>query len=147
MEMDRSFLESLMSKVQNPARVCVKWYDHKFYYIESAERTNDTLGWYTINSNVVEEELEKEGYSWCYVFETAPEQSPIIYMWFAKGLTKDDLKIEFDDVNESLPEGRQIFFEDGPFSAIDVDQYDNSMTVLEQELFRKASEVFRVYEP
>ena len=144
--MDRSFLESLMSKVKNPARVCVKFYDCKYYYIESVERTNDTLGWYTINSNVVEEELEKEGYSWCYVFETAPEQSPIIYMWFAKGLTKDDLEREFDDVNESLPEGRQIFFEDGPFSAIDVDQYDNSMTVLEQELFRKASEVCRVYE-
>ena len=135
-----------MSKVKNPARVCVKFYDRKYYYIESVEKTNDTLGWYTINSNVVEEELEKEGYSWCYVFETAPEQSPIIYMWFAKGLTKEDLESEFDDVKDSLPEGRQLFFEDGSFSTIDVDQYDNSKTVLEQELFRKASEVFRVYE-
>lgn len=135
-----------MSKVKNPARVCVKFYDRKYYYIESVERTNDTLGWYTINSNVVEEELEKEGYSWCYVFETAPEQSPIIYMWFAEGLTKENLERELDDVKDSLPEGRQIFFEDAPFSSIDVDQYDNSMTVLEQELYRKASEVFRVYE-
>lgn len=135
-----------MSKVKNPARVCVKFYDCKYYYIESVERTNDTLGWYTINSNVVEEELEKEGYSWCYVFETAPEQSPIIYMWFAERLTKENLERELDDVKDSLPEGRQIFFEDAPFSSIDVDQYDNSMTVLEQELYRKASEVFRVYE-
>ena len=135
-----------MSKVKNPARVCVKFYDRKYYYIESVERTNDTLGWYTINSNVVEEELEKEGYSWCYVFETAPEQSPIIYMWFAEGLTKENLEKELDDVKDSLPEGRQIFFEDAPFSTIDVDQYDNSMTVLEQELYKKASEVFRVYE-
>ena len=135
-----------MSKVKNPARVCVKFYDRKYYYIESVERTNDTLGWYTINSNVVEEELEKEGYSWCYIFETAPEQSPIIYMWFAEGLTKENLEKELDDVKDSLPEGRQIFFEDAPFSTIDVDQYDNSMTVLEQELYKKASEVFRVYE-
>ena len=60
--MDRIFLESLMSKVQNPARVCVKFYDHKYYYIESVEQTNDTLGWYAINGNVVEEELEKKDY-------------------------------------------------------------------------------------
>ncbi len=144
--MDRSFLESLMSKVKNPARVCVKYYDCKYYYIESAEGTNDTLGWYTINSNVVEEELEKEGYSWCYVFETAPGHSPIIYMWFAKGLTKENLEEELDEVKESLPEGRHVFFESGSFSTIDVDQYDNSMTILEKELFRKASEAYRVYE-
>ena len=68
-------------------------------------------------------------------------------MWFAKGLTKDELEREFDDVKDSLPEGRHLFFEDGSFSTIDVDQYDNSMTFLEKELFRKASEVFRVYEP
>jgi len=145
--MNRSFLELLMSKVQNPARVCIKLYDRKFYFIESAERTNDTLDWYTINGNVVEEELEKEGFSWCYVFETAPKQSPIIYMWFAKGLTKEKLKEEFDYVKDSLPEGRHLFFEDNSFSTIDVDQYDNSITFLEKELYRKASEVFRVYEP
>ena len=145
--MDRNFLESLMSKVQNPARVCIKWYDHKYYYIESEERTNDTLGWYHINSKVVEDALEENGYSWCYVFETAPEQSPIIYMFFAKGLTRDALEKEFRDMEESLPEGRNLYFEEEAFSAIDVDQYDNSISVFEQELFRKASEVFRVYEP
>lgn len=145
--MDRLFLESLMSKVQNPARVCVKFYDYKYYYIESVERTNDTLGWYTINGNVVEEELEKEGFSWIYVFETAPKQSPIIYMFFGKGLSKEDLEKEFKDIEDSMPEGRQIFFEDKSFSSIDVDQYDNSITELEKELTRKACEVFKVYEP
>lgn len=145
--MDRVFLESLMSKVQNPARVCVKFYDHKFYYIESVERTNDTLGWYTINGNIVERELEKEGYSWIYVFETAPKQSPIIYMFFGKGLSKEAIEEEFKDIEESLPEGRQIYFEDKSFSEIDVDEYDDSISVFEQELYRKASEVFRVYEP
>ena len=144
--MDRVFLESLMTKVKNPARVCVKFYDHKYYYIESVERTNDTLGWYTINGNVVEEELEKEGYSWIYVFETASKQSPIIYMFFGKGLSKEYLEEEFKDIEESLPEGRQIYFEEASFSEIDVDQYDNSITVLEKELYKKASEVFRVYE-
>lgn len=147
MEMDRSFLESLFSKVQNPSRVCVKWYDRKYYYVESEKRTNDTLGWYHINSKLVEEALEENGYSWCYVFETAPEQIPIIYMFFAIGLTKEALVEEFGDMQESLPEGRNLYFEDARFSEIDVDQYDNSMTVLEQELFRKSSEVLRVYEP
>ena len=145
--MDRFFLESLFSKVQNPSRVCVKWYDRKYYYVESEKRTNDTLGWYHINSKLVEEALEENGYSWCYVFETAPEQIPIIYMFFAIGLTKEALVEEFGDMQESLPEGRNLYFEDARFSEIDVDQYDNSMTVLEQELFRKSSEVLRVYEP
>ncbi len=144
--MDRVFLESLMSKVKNPARVCVKFYDHKFYYIESIEGTNDTLGWYTINGNVLEEELEKEGYSWIYVFETAPKQNPFIYMFFGKGLTKDYLEEEFKDIEESQPEGRQIFFEEASFSEIDVDQYDNSITFIEKELYKKASDVFKVYE-
>ena len=147
MEMDRSFLESLFSKVQNPSRVCVKWYDRKYYYVESEERTNDTLGWYHINSKMVEEALEGNGYSWCYVFETAPEQIPIIYMFFAIGLTKEAIVEEFGDMQESLPEGRNLYFEDARFSEIDVDQYDNNMTVLEQELFRRSSEVLRVYEP
>lgn len=144
--MDREFLEYLLSKVKNPARVCVKFYDHKYYYIESVERTNDTLGWYTINGNVVEEELEKEGYTWIYVFETAPNQSPIIYMFFGKSLSKEYLEEEFKNIEESLPEGRQIYFEEASFSEIDVDQYDNSITVLEKELYKKAGEVFRVYE-
>ena len=51
--MDRNFLESLMAKVQNPAKVCVKFYDNQFYYIESAEGTNNTLDWYAINSSVM----------------------------------------------------------------------------------------------
>ena len=144
--MDRVFLESLMSKVKNPARVCVKFYDNKYYYIESVEGTNDTLGWFTINGNVVEEELEKEGYSWIYVFETAPKQNPFIYMFFGKGLTKDYLEEEFKDIEETLPEGRQIFFEEASFSEIEVDKYDNSITFLEKELYKKASDVFKVYE-
>ena len=147
MDMDRSFLESLFAKVQNPARVCVKCYDNKYYYVESEERTNDTLDWYHLNSRMVEEELAKDGYAWCYVFETAPGQSPVIYMFFAKGLTKEALAGEFGEIVETLPEGRNLYFEDKPFSAIDVEQYDNSMTEFEQELSAKASEVFRVYEP
>jgi hypothetical protein len=57
------------------------------------------------------------------------------------------LKAFLEDGEETLPEGRKIYYEDIPFSEIDIDQYDNSMTVLEHELFRKAGEVFRVYEP
>ena len=143
--MDRNFIESLMAKVQNPAKVCVKFYDNQFYYIESAEGTNDTLDWYAINSSVIEDELEKEGYTWYYVFETASEQSPVIYMFFGKGLSKETLEEELNDAEKSLPENRQVFIEDASFSTIDVDQYDNSISVLEEELCRKASEVFTTY--
>ena len=143
--MDRNFLESLMAKVQNPARVCVKFYDNQFYYIESAEGTNNTLDWYAINSSVIEDELEKEGYTWYYVFETASEQSPVIYMFFGKELSRETLEEVLSDIEESIPEDRQVFIEDAAFSTIDVDQYDNSISVLEEELCRKASEVFRTY--
>ena len=143
--MDRNFLESLMAKVQNPAKVCVKFYDNQFYYIESAEGTNNTLDWYAINSSVIEDELEKEGYTWYYVFETAPEQSPVIYMFFGKGLSRETLEEELNDAEKSLPENRQVFIEDASFSTIDVDQYDNSISVLEEELCRKAYEVFTTY--
>jgi hypothetical protein len=69
------------------------------------------------------------------------------YMFAGENLSKEEIKAFLEDGEETLPEGREIYYEDISFSAIDVDQYDNSRTVLEQELFRKASEVFRVYEP
>ena len=134
-----------MAKVQNPARVCVKFYDHKFYYIESAEGTNNTSDWYAINSSVIEDELKKEGYTWYYVFETASEQSPVIYMFFGKGLSKETLEEVLNDIEESMPEDRKVFIEDAAFSTIDVDQYDNSISVLEEELYRKAYEVFTTH--
>ena len=143
--MDRNFLESLMAKVQNPARVCVKFYDNQFYYIESAEGTNNTSDWYAINSSVIEDELKKEGYTWYYVFETASEQSPVIYMFFGKGLSRETLEEVLSDIEESIPEDRQVFIEDAAFSTIDVDQYDNSISVLEEELCRKAYEVFTTH--
>lgn len=143
--MDKIILESLMAKVQNPAKVCVKFYDNKFYYIESAEGINDTLDWYAINSSVIEDELEKAGYNWYYVFETAPEQSPVIYMFFGKELSWETLEEVLNDIEKSLPEDREVFIENASFSTIDVDEYDNSISVLEEELYRKASEVFRTY--
>ena len=124
--MDRNFLESLMAKVQNPAKVCVKFYDNQFYYIESAEGTNNTLDWYAINSSVIEDE-------------------PVIYMFFGKGLSWETLEVVLNDIEKSLPEDREVFIENASFSTIDVDEYDNSISVLEEELYRKASEVFRTY--
>lgn len=42
-------------------------------------------------------------------------------MFFGKGLSKENLEKEFKDIEDSMPEGRQIFFEDKSFSSIDVD--------------------------
>ena len=145
--MNLSFIESLLDKVVKPDRVEIKLLDRKFLLIQSAENTNDTIGWFHINSQALENEFEANNLSWCYVFETAPKQAPCIYMFAGENLSKEEIKAFLEDGEETLPEGREIYYEDISFSAIDIDQYDNSMTVLEQELFRKASEVFRVYEP
>ena len=145
--MNLSFIESLLDKVVKPDRVEIKLLDRKFLLIQSAENTNDTIGWFHINSRALENEFEANNLSWCYVFETAPKQAPCIYMFAGENLSKEEIKAFLEDGEETLPEGREIYYEDISFSAIDVDQYDNSRTVLEQELFRKASEVFRVYEP
>ena len=133
--------------IANPGRIVCKIYDKKYLLIESAEQTNDTIGWYAINSKAIEKCLQANNLLWCYVIETAPKSQPFIYMFIGEDISKEYLENEMKETAESIPEGRQIFFEDGPFSAIDVDQYDNSMTVLEQELFRKASDLLRVYEP
>ena len=145
--MNLSFIESLLDKVAKPDRVEIKLLDRKYLLIQSAENTNDTIGWFHINSQALENEFDANNLSWCYVFETAPKQAPCIYMFAGENLSKEEIKAFLEDGEETLPEGREIYYEDISFSAIDVDQYDNSMTVLEQELFRKASEVFRVYEP
>ena len=145
--MNLSFIESLLDKVVKPDRVEIKLLDRKYLLIQSAENTNDTIGWFHINSQALENEFEANNLSWCYVFETAPKQAPCIYMFAGENLSKEEIKAFLEDGESTIPEGREISYEDISFSAIDVDQYDNSMTVLEQELFRKASEVFRVYEP
>lgn len=145
--MDKSFFESLFSKVQNPARVSVKLYDDKYYMIISSENTNDTMDWYAVNSNVVEDALQKEGMTWCYVFETAPQQSPCIYMFFAKDISIKALEKDLQEIQESLPEGSNLYIECAPFLSIDLDQYNGATTVLEHVLINHSSEVFRVYQP
>ena len=48
---------------------------------------------------------------------------------------------------ENMPADRNIYIEDIQFNSIDIDKYDNSITELEKELYRKAGDVFKVYEP
>ena len=145
--MNLDFIGSLLEKVAKPDRVEIKLLDRKYLLIQSAENTNDTIGWFHINSQTLEDEFEANNLSWCYIFETAPKQAPCIYMLIGEGLSKEEVKAFLEDGGSTPPKGHEIHYKDIPFSAIDVDQYDNSMTVLEQELFRKASEVIRVYEP
>lgn len=145
--MNLSFIESLLDKVVKPDRAEIKLLDRKYLLIESAENTNDTVGWFHINGQTLEKEFEANNLSWCYVFETAPKQTPCIYMFAGEDLSKEEVKSFLEDGESTIPEGHEIYYEDVPFSSIDLDQYDDSMTILEQELFRKASEVYRVYEP
>ena len=145
--MDKTFFKTLLSKVQNPERVAVNFVEDKYVFIASAENMNDTIDWFTINSNIVEEILENSGLSWCYLIETAPKKSPCIYMFIGKGLTKEFVIDELKDEMTNIPEDIHLYFEDNPFSSIVIDDYDNSISELEKELMRKASDVFKVYEP
>ena len=133
--------------IANPGRIVCKIYDNKYLLIESAEQTNDTIGWYTINSKAIEKCLQANNLLWCYVIETAPKSQPFIYMFIGEDISREYLENEMIEAAESIPEGRNYYIEEGSFDSIDIDQYDDSKTVLEQEVFRKASEVFRVYEP
>ena len=144
--MDRSCLESILSKTQNPGRVVIAP-QKEFFMIMSAENTNDTIGWFTINSRLVEELVKKVGAKWYYLFETAAKQSPCIYMFIGEGLSKDFLEDYLQEGIASCQENRQFFLDDKPFSTIDIDQYDNSISALEDELIRKSSDVLKVYEP
>lgn len=145
--MNLEFVESLLDKVVKPERVEIKLLDRKYLLIQSAENTNDTIGWFTINSHILEEVFIANNLTWCYVFEVAPKQAPCIYMFVGEKLTKEDLKAFLEDGESTIPEGREIHYEDIPFYRIDLDQYDGNITYLEKELFRRASEVIRVYEP
>lgn len=68
-------------------------------------------------------------------------------MFFGQGLSKEIMENAMCEEINALEEDRHFYFEDDSFSSIDVDQYDNSITELEKELTRKASDVFRVYQP
>ena len=145
--MDKKFFENLLEKVKAPERVAVNFVEDKYVFIASAKNKNDTIDWYTINSNIVEDYLEDSGLSWCYVIETGPNKSPCIYMFIGKGLTKEYVINELEDDMANIPNNIHLYFEDNSFSSIDIDDYDNSISELEKELVRKASDIFKVYEP
>lgn len=143
--MDKHFFESVLSKLQAPERVKVLFIENQYVCILSADNTNDTFDWFHINSDLLEKELRNAGLSWCYMFETAPRLAPCIYMFVGNSLTKDFMESETKEMIEKCPENRNFYFEDASFCSIDADKYDNSISELEEELLRKASDVFRVY--
>lgn len=143
--MDKKLFESILSKLQSPERVKVLFIENQYVCIVSADNTNDTFDWFHINSDLLEDGLKKVGLNWCYLFETAPRLTSCIYMFVGKGLTKDFVETETRVMIENCPENRKFYLEDGAFSSIDTDLYDNSISELEEELIRKASDVFRVY--
>ena len=144
--MEKKFFESLLSRLIAPEKVVVKFINSKCAFIDSIDSMNDSYDWYYVNSKLIEETLLKKGLAWCYMFETAPNKFPCIYMFIGEGLSKEYIIEELKETTKTLPDDRNLYYEDVPFSSIDIDKYDNSITEFEQELTRKASDVFRVYE-
>jgi len=103
--MNLSFIESLLDKVVKPDRVEIKLLDRKFLLIQSAENTNDTIGWFHINSQALENEFEANNLSWCYVFETAPKQAPCITCLPGKIYPKKKLKHSWRMVRKHFQKG------------------------------------------
>ncbi len=132
-------------ELTEPERVEV-YEKNGIYCICSANNTNDTVEWFEVNSSSIENVLQKAGMSWCYVFETKASEKPIIYLYFAKELTKGILINAKREIFETMPEDMHLYIEEGlPFSSIDVEQYDNTISVLERELRRKCSDVLKVF--
>ena len=146
--MDIKTLKSILSKVDimNSKRIIISQLEKTPPFLESAEKTNDTIGWFYTNSKAIEKCLVENGLSWCYLFETAPNHSPCIYMFIEQNITKEILQTIMKDYEESLSEGRNFYYEDDRFSVIDVEQYNNSINELEKIATKYASDVFKVYE-
>lgn len=145
--MDKAFFESMLSQTKNPERVEIKNYENLYCVIQSAENTNDTLGWFYINNKVVEQALQQKGLKWCYVFETAPKAYPFVYMFIGESVTRNFVEQEIGAFKQTLPKGREFFIEDVPFASINLNKYNKSKSVLEHELRKYASDVFEVFEP
>lgn len=144
--MDKNFWNTILSNLSSPDKVSVRRYEGDYYGIFSSENSNDTYDWFHVNSRQLELNLQDKGFSWCYVIETAPSATPFIYLFTSPNMSKDFIKHELNSYIEEMPKGRHVYFEDCSFSNIDIDKYDNSISALEKELYRKASDVFRVYE-
>ena len=95
--MDNSFFELLLSKVKVPERVTIRMYDNKYPFVTSVENTNDTWDWFHVNSAVLEKILHEHGLTWCYIFDTAPNKIPCIYMFFGQGLSKELMEEVMDE--------------------------------------------------
>ena len=144
--MDKSFWSKILSSLSSVDRIAVRSFDDKYYGIYSLENTNDTYDWFQMNSQKLEAALQVNGFSWCYLIETAPSASPFIYLFTGPNMTKEYIEKEIASLSTDVPEDRNIYFKDCSFSQIDIDRYDNSISALEEELLRKASDVFKVYE-
>ncbi len=104
--------------IANPDRIVCKIYDKKYLLIESAEQTNDTIGWYAINSKAIEKCLQANNLLWCYVIETAPKSQPFIYMFIGEDISREYLENEMKEATESIPEGRNYYIEEGSFASM-----------------------------
>lgn len=144
--MDKENIFKLIGDTENPERVLFGFFDDGTLYIQSSENTNDTWGWYHINSERLEKGFVEMGLSWCYIFETVPRQKPFIYMFVGELVTKEYAIKESRVAIETLAKDRELYFENKSFSLIDKDKYDKSITELERMIRKASSDIIEVYE-
>ncbi len=144
--MNRDFFASLFTRVQTPDRIAIRFVNDQYAYIESVDKDKDLVDWFCVNSNILEESLNEHNLSWCYLIETVPNERPDVYMLIGHDMTKEFVAEELKDSFNNLPENKQIYIKETPFSSIEIDDYDNSISEFDREFMRKASDVFKVYE-
>lgn len=144
--MNRDFFASLFTRVQTPDRIAIRFVNDQYAYIESVDKEKDLVDWFCVNSNILEESLNEHNLSWCYLIETVLNERPDVYMLIGHDMTKEFVAEELKDSFNNLPENKQIYIKETPFSSIEIDDYDNSISEFDREFMRKASDVFKVYE-
>ena len=144
--MNRDFFASLFTRVQTPDRIAIRFVNDQYAYIESVDKEKDLVDWFCVNSNILEESLNEHNLSWCYLIETVHNERPDVYMLIGRDMTKEFVAEELKDSFNNLPENKQIYIKETPFSSIEIDDYDNSISEFDREFMRKASDVFKVYE-
>ena len=137
------FFYDILIQLANPSRVQVLDMDG-YFLMMSKNNTNDTWGWYYINSQKLEDYLKNNGYKWHYVFEKYDDEDSYIYLYIGKNLSHKDVCEMVKEYEKKYP--NSYFVESGNFNSFDKSKYERKLTVFEETVIRMSGNVFTIHE-
>lgn len=149
--MEKIFYEKILKQLENPSRVQICFFDapvsclEGYQVIMSKGNTNDTVGWFRVNSEKLEKYLTDNGKSWAYCIERDNmfEFDACIYMFIGIDLNAYPLYLPFPQDDEY----RSYILWPLSFANLSKKYYERKPTAIEKALFEKATDVFKVLEP